>query len=138
MKQISLHLPAGARGAQPEEGAFTGSVGKEGVYATDGDWDRAAGCFWGGASRISSWKLSPNDLLQWAAMEKGAAKGLRVYNMCGYGYFKSKFGGMLEEPKRWHKSYSVTARWARRAYALYLLDSCSPWSEASRRSVGCS
>ena len=75
--------------------------------------------FWGGASRISAWNLSPNDLLQWAAMEKAAAKGLRVYNMCGYGYFKSKFGGSLQEPQRWHKTYSASARWARHAYAMY-------------------
>lgn len=75
--------------------------------------------FWGGASRIAAWNLSPNDLLQWAVMEKAAAKGLRFYNMCGYGYFKSKFGGALQEPKRWHKSYSASAKWARRAYALY-------------------
>jgi lipid II:glycine glycyltransferase (peptidoglycan interpeptide bridge formation enzyme) len=75
--------------------------------------------FWGGASRMSSWNLSPNDLMQWAAMEKAAARGLQVYNMCGYGYFKSKFGGVLEQPHRWHKSYSTPAKWARDAYALY-------------------
>lgn len=75
--------------------------------------------FWGGASRISAWRNSPNDLLQWAAMEKAAARGLRVYNMCGYGYFKSKFGGALQHPQRWHKSYSPTAKWARQAYAFY-------------------
>ena len=44
---------------------------------------------------------------------------MRVYNMCGYGYFKSKFGGALEEPIRWHKCYSATAKWARQAYAAY-------------------
>lgn len=75
--------------------------------------------FWGGASRLSAWNLSPNDLLQWAVMEKAAAKGLRVYNMCGYGYFKSKFGGVLQRPQRWHKSYWASARIARRVYALY-------------------
>ena len=75
--------------------------------------------FWGGASRLSAWNLSPNDLLQWAVMEKAAAKGLRVYNMCGYGYFKSKFGGVLQRPQRWHKSYRASARIARRVYALY-------------------
>ena len=75
--------------------------------------------FWGGASRIATWSLSPNDLMQWAAMESAAARGLRVYNMCGYGYFKSKFGGALVKPQRWHKSYWVSARLARSAYALY-------------------
>lgn len=75
--------------------------------------------YWGGASRIAAWKSSPNDLLQWAAMEKAAEKGLRVYNMCGYGYFKSKFGGTLHEPQRWHKSYWASATVARHAYAVY-------------------
>jgi CelD/BcsL family acetyltransferase involved in cellulose biosynthesis len=74
---------------------------------------------WGAASRIASWKYSPNDLLQWALMERAAADGLTVYNMCGYGYFKSKFGGALHEPRRWHKNYWASARWARQAYALY-------------------
>ena len=47
-----------------------------------------------------------------------AAKGLRVYNMCGYGYFKSKFC-VLPQPGRWHKSCWANARFARRVYALY-------------------
>lgn len=75
--------------------------------------------YWGGASRLSGWAYSPNDLLQWAAMEAACKRGIRVYNMCGYGYFKSKFGGSLEHPRRWHKNYSVAARWARRAYHFY-------------------
>lgn len=62
--------------------------------------------YWGGASRLSGWRYSPNDLLQWAAMEAACVRGIRVYNMCGYGYFKSKFGGSLEHPRRWHKNYS--------------------------------
>lgn len=75
--------------------------------------------FWGGASRMDSWNYSPNDLLQWTAMEMAAQQGLTVYNMCGYGYFKSKFGGTLQSPNRWHKCYSQTARWARRGYEFY-------------------
>jgi hypothetical protein len=75
--------------------------------------------YWGGASRLAGWKFSPNDLLQWAAMETACLRGLRTYNMCGYGYFKSKFGGALERPRRWHKNYSEAARWARRGYQLY-------------------
>jgi lipid II:glycine glycyltransferase (peptidoglycan interpeptide bridge formation enzyme) len=92
-----------------------GSVIASGLFPHDGK----TLYFWGGASRLSAWNLSPNDLLQWAAMERGAAKGLRVYNMCGYGYFKSKFGGVLLQPHRWHKSYWASARFARRAYARY-------------------
>jgi CelD/BcsL family acetyltransferase involved in cellulose biosynthesis len=75
--------------------------------------------YWGGASRLAGWQFSPNDLLQWAAMETACLRGLQIYNMCGYGYFKSKFGGVLEHPKRWHKNYSAAARWARRGYELY-------------------
>jgi hypothetical protein len=75
--------------------------------------------FWGGASQIDTWNFSPNDLLQWTAMEMAAQAGITTYNMCGYGYFKSKFGGELHQPKRWHKCYSGTARWARRGYEFY-------------------
>ena len=67
-------------------------------------------------SRIAHWKLFPNDLLQWSAMEAAASKGLRVYDMCGYNYFKSKFGGKLCVTRRWHKFYSRTARLARWSY----------------------
>lgn len=75
--------------------------------------------FWGGASRLAGWRFSPNDLVQWTAMERAAARGVSVYNMCGYGHFKSKFGGVLERPRRWHKSYSRVAGYARRGYAVY-------------------
>lgn len=75
--------------------------------------------FWGGASRIAAWHLAPNDLLQWTAMQRAAGLGLRVYNMCGYGHFKSKFGGVLDTPYRWHKSYSRLAQFARHGYAFY-------------------
>lgn len=70
-------------------------------------------------SRIAGWNLFPNDLLQWSAMEMAARRGLTVYNMCGYGYFKSKFGGTLQHPQRWHKCYSQGAVWARRGYEAY-------------------
>jgi CelD/BcsL family acetyltransferase involved in cellulose biosynthesis len=75
--------------------------------------------FWGGASRMDSWNYSPNDLLQWTVMEMASRRGLIVYNMCGFGYFKSKFGGTLQSPKRWHKCYWRTARWARHGYEFY-------------------
>jgi hypothetical protein len=75
--------------------------------------------FWGGASRIDSWSSCPNDLLQWTAMEIASQRGLSVYNMCGFGHFKSKFGGTLLTPKRWHKYYRRSARWAHRGYEFY-------------------
>jgi hypothetical protein len=75
--------------------------------------------FWGGASRPDAATYSPNDLLHWTLMERAAACGLRLYNMSGAGFFKKKFGGTLDEPKRWHKCYGPTARWARSGYASY-------------------
>lgn len=55
---------------------------------------------------------------QWGCLPQ-YDRGLRVYNMCGYGRFKKKFGGDLVTLKRWHKCYWRTARWARRGYELY-------------------
>jgi lipid II:glycine glycyltransferase (peptidoglycan interpeptide bridge formation enzyme) len=72
-------------------------------------------------SRMAGWKLFPNDLLQWTAMEMAAQRGLKTYNMCGYGQFKSKFGGELQHRQRWHKTYSRSARWARRGYEFFFL-----------------
>ena len=72
-------------------------------------------------SRMAGWKLFPNDLLQWTAMEMAAQRGLQIYNMCGYGQFKSKFGGELQQRQRWHKAYSRSARWARRGYEFFFL-----------------
>jgi GNAT acetyltransferase-like protein len=72
-------------------------------------------------SRMAGWRLFPNDLLQWTAMEMAAERGLEIYNMCGYGQFKSKFGGELQQRQRWHKAYSRSARWARRGYEFLFL-----------------
>ena len=35
----------------------------------------------------------------------GLQRGLRCYDMSGYGRFKSKFGGELVTLRRWHKAY---------------------------------
>lgn len=75
--------------------------------------------FWAGASWRDGREFAPNDYLQWHAMSLAAQRGLRVYNMCGYGRFKKKFGGTLTEIKRWHKCYRRVTRWARRGYELY-------------------
>ena len=75
--------------------------------------------FWSGASREDSHPLCPNDLMHWTAMRLAASRGLRLYNMSGYGRFKRKFGGVLTEVARWHKSYWRTARWARRGYQTW-------------------
>jgi len=75
--------------------------------------------FWGGACREHAYRLRPNDLMHWIAMELAASQGLRVYNTCGDGLFKSKFGGTLHLAQRWHKSYSRTAEIARGGYAWF-------------------
>lgn len=76
--------------------------------------------YWSGASRADALVLQPNELLHWTAMRLAAARGLRAYNMCGYGRFKEKFGGRLAVVKRWHKCYRPSARWARESYEAWL------------------
>ncbi len=75
--------------------------------------------FWGGTSRQEGRELCPNEFLHWSAMRLAAERGLRRYDMCGYGRFKKKFNGELITLKRWHKCYWRSARWARGAYQFY-------------------
>ncbi len=49
--------------------------------------------FWGGASWRSDQTLRPNDLLMWAAMRAGKARGVQVLDLGGAGDYKKKFGG---------------------------------------------
>ncbi len=74
--------------------------------------------FWGGSDSGEGRELFPNDFLHWSAMCLGQQRGLRCYDMSGYGRFKSKFGGELVTLRRWHKAYWRSARWARDAYAF--------------------
>lgn len=75
--------------------------------------------FWGGASWQEGRNLCPNEFLHWNAMRRAAECGLRLYNTCGTGQFKRKFGGEYAVTKRWHRFYSGSARWARRGYEAY-------------------
>lgn len=75
--------------------------------------------FWGGASSVEGKRLYASDLLHWRAMTLAAERGLVRYDLSGWGRFKKEFGGTLITLKRWHKSYSRTARWARRGYEFY-------------------
>jgi len=72
--------------------------------------------FWSGASWAHAQEVCPNDYVHWRAMQLAADRGLTVYNMCGYGRFKRKFGGRLTVTRRWHKCYQPTARVARQLY----------------------
>ena len=78
--------------------------------------DDCAMYFWGGSSVPDGHPLCPNDFLHWQAMTLGARRGLKIYNMSGYGRFKRKFGGELMTVRRWHRSYWPLARWARKGY----------------------
>jgi SAM-dependent methyltransferase len=94
--------------------------------------------FWGGASREDSEKLCPNELLHWTAMCMAADRGLRLYNMSGHGRFKRKFGGVLTLVRRWHKSFSWTAGWARSGYGLWFqsrVDVMSGWQRLFRNGL---
>lgn len=48
--------------------------------------------YWGGASWQDGRDLCPNDLMHWTVMEMACRRGIGMYNMCGNGPFKRKFG----------------------------------------------
>jgi len=72
--------------------------------------------YWGGAGDKKAEKECPNDLMHWTVMRWAAERGIRRYDLCGWGRFKREFGGELLTLNRWHKCYWRTARWARRGY----------------------
>jgi hypothetical protein len=73
--------------------------------------------FWGGASWLKHQRLSPNDLLQWTAMEQAVSRGIPLYNMCGgYSQFKNKFGGEDVEFLRYSRSFLPFLQTARNLY----------------------
>lgn len=51
--------------------------------------------FWGGASYPSAYPVGANDLIHWQALRFAAGRGLLVYDTCGGGDYKKKFGGPL-------------------------------------------
>jgi hypothetical protein len=113
----------------------SGRVLATGLFPHDGE----TVYFWGGASWQDGRDQCPNELLHWSLICLAASRGLHRYDMCGPGRFKKKFGGDLVELARWHKSYSVTAEWARRAYALYFEKQTRVrgwWERMTRQSRG--
>jgi len=87
------------------------------VLAT-GIFVRDARCvYWfGGASWKRFQHLSPNEILQWAAMEMSAREGISLYNMCGDGSFKPKFGAVRTPVFKYIKSFHPLARVGRELY----------------------
>jgi hypothetical protein len=49
--------------------------------------------FWGGASWRQYRNLSPNEPLNWHAIQYWKTRGMRWYDMCGGGEYKRKYGG---------------------------------------------
>ncbi len=55
--------------------------------------DAKAAYFWAGASYPSAYPFGANDLIQWRALQLAISRGLTVYDACGGGDYKEKFGG---------------------------------------------
>jgi hypothetical protein len=94
--------------------------------------------FWSGASDETAHALCPNDVLHWTAMHLAARRGLRSYNMSGYGRFKRKFGGTLVEDFALAQMLQRAARWARHGYRYWFeyKSTFDPRRLGSRRAPG--
>lgn len=57
--------------------------------------DDKAAYFWGGASYETAFPLGANDLIHWHALRFATSRGLLIYDTCGGGDYKQKFGGAL-------------------------------------------
>ncbi len=55
--------------------------------------DHHTAYFWGGASYETAYPLGANDLIHWHALQLAIERGLTVYDTCGGGDYKTKFGG---------------------------------------------
>jgi len=75
--------------------------------------------YWFGACTNEGYRLAANDLMHWTVMEWAGKRGMQTYDMSGFGFFKSKFGGELTVLNRWYKCYSPMAWYARRAYEIF-------------------
>ena len=73
----------------------------------------------GWASWPEAYPLRPNDLIQWKVMTFAAEKGLLLYDMCGGGEFKAKFGAEVVPRVRWHKGLTLSARIGRDLYKAF-------------------
>ncbi len=73
----------------------------------------------GWASWPDAYSLRPNDLIQWRVMTFAAERGIPLYDMCGGGDFKAKFGAQVVPRIRWHKALTASARIARELYKSF-------------------
>lgn len=49
--------------------------------------------FWGGASYTKAHRFGANDMMHWHALRFATNEALLVYDTCGGGHYKEKFGG---------------------------------------------
>jgi hypothetical protein len=57
--------------------------------------DGRAAYYWAGASYESAYPFGANDLIQWRALQLSIEHGAKVYDACGGGDYKEKFGGTV-------------------------------------------
>jgi lipid II:glycine glycyltransferase (peptidoglycan interpeptide bridge formation enzyme) len=57
--------------------------------------DASAAYYWGGASYETAYPFGANDIIHWHAFQLAIERGLSVYDTCGGGDYKKKFGGRL-------------------------------------------
>lgn len=75
--------------------------------------DGRAAYYWAGASYESAYPFGANDLLQWRALQLSIEKGLEVYDACGGGDYKEKFGGTFVSLPGGHLSLHQVFGWVR-------------------------
>jgi hypothetical protein len=69
--------------------------------------------FWGGASWRSDQHFCPNELIQWHAIRYWKARGAKIYDFCGGGDYKRKYGGQEMKRLLFRKSKHHYIAWAR-------------------------
>lgn len=72
---------------------LTAWAGEEALAAIILLVDGTTAYFWGGASYESAYPVGANDLIHWHALQLAIYRGLLVYDTCGGGDYKTKFGG---------------------------------------------
>jgi hypothetical protein len=79
--------------------------------------------FWGGASWRQDQHFCPNELIQWHAIRYWKARGMKIYDFCGGGDYKRKYGGQESTRLLFRKSKHHYIAWARnmaaRGFRLY-------------------
>ncbi|MEO8075170.1 MAG: GNAT family N-acetyltransferase [Acidobacteriota bacterium] len=75
--------------------------------------DRRTAYYWAGASYETAYPFGANDLLQWRALQLSVARGITVYDACGGGDYKEKFGGTFVTLPGGHLTLHHVVGWLR-------------------------